>query len=130
MYQAAKTMHYLSRNTRNRYSGFPTRSDTNRPVQSQKQTRSLKFRIQEEENLYYPCSEIKGADQLRSFFEADLRLCFRIGKNPVFSLCGSKFLKYILLLYSPIVTIENGSGNFIAVEPTVCKCMKCSNHQV
>ena len=25
--------------------GFPTRSDTNRPVQSQKQARSLKFRI-------------------------------------------------------------------------------------
>ena len=29
----------------NRSSGFPTRSDTNRPVQSQKQARSLKFRI-------------------------------------------------------------------------------------
>ena len=29
----------------NRSSGFPTRSDTNRAVQSQKQARSLKFRI-------------------------------------------------------------------------------------
>ena len=29
----------------NRSSGFPTRSDTNRHVQSQKQARSLKFRI-------------------------------------------------------------------------------------
>ena len=29
----------------NRSSGFPTRSDTNRPVQSQKQARGLKFRI-------------------------------------------------------------------------------------
>ena len=37
----------------------------------------------------YPCSENKGADQLRSYCEADLRLCFRIGKNPVFSRCGS-----------------------------------------
>ena len=44
----------------------PTRSDTSRPVQSQKQARWLKFRIYEEEKLYYPCSENKGADQLRS----------------------------------------------------------------
>ena len=29
----------------NRSSGFPTRSDTNRPVQAQKRARSLKFRI-------------------------------------------------------------------------------------
>ena len=35
------------------------------------------------------CSENKGADQLRGYREADLRLCFRIGKNPVFSRCGS-----------------------------------------
>ena len=39
--------------------------------------------------MYYPCSENKGADQLRGHREADLRLCFRIGKNPVFSRCGS-----------------------------------------
>ena len=39
--------------------------------------------------MYYPCSENKGADQLRSYREADLRLCFRIGKNLVFSRCGS-----------------------------------------
>ena len=43
----------------------------------------------EEEKLYYPNSENKGADQLRSYCEADLRLCFRIGKSPVFSICGS-----------------------------------------
>ena len=68
----------------NRSSGFPTKSDKNRPVQSQKQTRSLKFWIYVQEELYYACSENKGADQLRSYCEADLRLCFRIGKNPVF----------------------------------------------
>ena len=39
--------------------------------------------------MYYPCSENKGADQLRSYCESDLCLCFRIGKNPVFSRCGS-----------------------------------------
>ena len=27
----------------------------------------------------------KGADQLRGYREADLRLCFRISKKPVFS---------------------------------------------
>ena len=26
--------------------------------------------------MYYPCSENKGADQLRGYREADLRLCF------------------------------------------------------
>ena len=31
------------------------------------------------------CSENKGADQLRSYREADLRLCFRICKTLVFS---------------------------------------------
>ena len=45
--------------------------------------------------MYYPCSENKGADQLRGHREADLRLCFRIGKNPVFSRCGSYDLSYI-----------------------------------
>ena len=41
------------------------------------------------EGLYYPCSENKGADQLRGYREADLRLCFRICKKPVFSRRGS-----------------------------------------
>ena len=31
------------------------------------------------------CSENKGADQLRGYHEADLRLCFRICKTLVFS---------------------------------------------
>ena len=35
--------------------------------------------------LYYLYSENKGADQLRGDREADLRLCFRICKKPVFS---------------------------------------------
>ena len=35
--------------------------------------------------LYYLCSENKAADQLRDYREADLRLCFCICKNPVFS---------------------------------------------
>ena len=44
--------------------GFPTRSGTNRAVQPQKIARILKFRIQVVEELYYPYSENKGADQL------------------------------------------------------------------
>ena len=65
--------------------GFPTRSDTNRAVQSQKMARGLKFRIKVGEGLYYPCNDNKDADQLRGYRKADLRLCFRICKNPVFS---------------------------------------------
>ena len=39
--------------------------------------------------MFFPCSENKGADQLRGYREADLRLCFRICKKPVFSRRGS-----------------------------------------
>ena len=70
-------------------SGFSTRSDTNQAVQPQKLDRSLKSLIKKVEGLYYPSSENKGADQLRGYREADLRLCFCICKNPVFSGQGS-----------------------------------------
>ena len=69
--------------------GFSTRSDTNQAVQSKKMTRCLKFGIKKVEGSYYICSENKGADQLRGYREADLRLCFRICKKPVFSRRGS-----------------------------------------
>ena len=57
--------------------------------------RGLKFRILVEEKLYYPYSENKGADQLRGYREADLRLCFRICKKPVFSRRGSYMIGYV-----------------------------------
>ena len=79
----------------NRSSGFPTRSDTNRAVQPQKMARGLKFRIKKVEGLYYLCGEIKGADQLRGYREADLRLCFRMCKKPVFSQRGSYYNKHV-----------------------------------
>ena len=63
---------------------FPKRSDTNQAVQSQKQARSLKFWIYEEEEVYYPFSENKGADQLRGYREADVGLWFRICRLLVF----------------------------------------------
>ena len=71
---------------------FPTWSDKNQAVQSQKMTRGLKFRIKELEGLYYLFSENKGADQLRGYREDDLRLCFRICKKPVFLRRGSTIL--------------------------------------
>ena len=51
-------------------------------MQRQKIARGLKFRLWEVEGLYCLCSENKGADQLRGYREADLRLCFRICKKP------------------------------------------------
>ena len=43
---------------------FPNGSNTNQAVQAQKMARSLKFWIYVEEELYYPRSENKGADQV------------------------------------------------------------------
>ena len=62
-------------------------------VQPQNMAIGLKFRILVEEGLYYmyPHIENKGADQLRSNCAADLRLCFRICKKPVFSQRGSNY---------------------------------------
>ena len=42
--------------------------------------------------MYYRCSENKGVDLLRSNCIADLHLCFRIGKNPVFSCSDSSVI--------------------------------------
>ena len=56
--------------------------------------------------MHYPSSENKGADQLRGYREADLRLCFRLGKNPVFSRCGSKNIIFIKLYSSTPVLFD------------------------
>ena len=53
--------------------------------------RGLKFRIKDLEGLYYLFRENKGADQLRGYREADLRLCFCICKKPVFLRRGSDY---------------------------------------
>ena len=42
--------------------------------------------------IYYLCSENKDSDQLRGYREADLHLCFRICKKPVFSWRSSNFV--------------------------------------
>ena len=64
---------------------FLTWADTNQAVQLQKMARGLKFWIKKVEGLHYLCSENKGADQLRGYREADLRLCFCIFEMLVFS---------------------------------------------
>ena len=71
-----------------RVTGFLTRSDTNQSVLPQKKAKILKFLVYVEE-FYSPFSENKGADQLCSYCTADLRLCFRICRNPFFSWHGS-----------------------------------------
>ena len=58
-----------------RSSGFPTMSDTYRPVQSLKRAKRLIISDCVHESLYYPCSENKGADRLYSKCTADPRLC-------------------------------------------------------
>ena len=45
--------------------------------------------------MYYPCSENKGADQLRSYFEADLRLCFCLCSLLVFPCGGSHYIDFV-----------------------------------
>ena len=63
---------------------FPNRSDTNQAVQSQKQVTWRIEILDLKKEVYYPCSENKGADQLRGYREADLRLFFRICRLLVF----------------------------------------------
>ena len=64
---------------------FIYKSDTNQAVQAQKMARGWKFQIKIEVEMYNPCRENKGSDQLCSYCEADLRLCFRKCKMLVFS---------------------------------------------
>ena len=65
-------------------------------MQSLNIARGLKFRIQEVEGLSYPCSENKGADQLRGYREVDLRLCFRIYTKIRFSHDAVHFKTFII----------------------------------
>ena len=58
------------------------------------------------EELYYPSSENKGADQLRGYREADLRLCFRICRLLVFPWGGS-FVCEVVVCYDPCLLAMN-----------------------
>ena len=85
---------------------FPNRSNTIWSVPSQKLGRILKFRIKVEEELYYPSSENKGADQLRSYCEAELRLCFRLCRLLVFP-CGGSHIMVEIELLTFLLEFEN-----------------------
>ena len=62
------------------------------------------------EELYYPSSENKGADQLRGYREADLRLCFRLCRLFVFPWDGSLNLTLLShLLGKPTMWFPNRS---------------------
>ena len=78
--------------------------------------RGLKFRIKVVEGLYYQYSENNGADQLRGYREADLRLCYRICKKPVFLQRGSY-----------VNTPMQYTGIFMAVEIDNFQGKTCDN---
>ena len=73
----------MSRSVRKPTTLILTRSDTNEAAQLLEMARGLKSCIKVE-IFYYPSSENNGADQLVSYREADLRLCFRIYKTLFF----------------------------------------------
>ena len=59
------------------------------------------------EELYYPCSENKGAEQLRSYCEADLHLCFRLCRLLVFPCGGSNSFQHRSLNLYPRADISS-----------------------
>ena len=68
---------------------IPSRSDTIQAVQAQKMATGWKFWFKKVEELYYLSSENKGGDQLRSYCEANLHLCFCLCRLLVFPCGGS-----------------------------------------
>ena len=80
----------------------------------------LKFRIKIEEELYYLCSENKGADQLRSYRVADQRLCFRICRKPAFSRRGS-YIKMISDLIRVCKVCLHPLESFLVCKANLCK---------
>ena len=76
----------------------PPRGKPNNVVSEQVRHKHRRW-LEKVEELYYACSENKGADQLRSYCEADLRLCFRLCRLLVFP-CGG-CISYELMLFTP-----------------------------
>ena len=70
--------------------------------------------------MYYLCSENKGADQLRGYREADLRLCFRLCRLLVFPRGGSNNNKNLAIIESWSVNLPRsllGENNTLLTEP-------------
>ena len=70
--------------------------------------------------MYYPYSENKGADQLRSYCAADLRLCFRICKN-------AGFLTTRLKCIQSGLGMLNGLNNRVNMLTTIVLSLKFLN---
>ena len=66
-------------------------------------SRGMKFWILQEEGLYYPCSENKGADQLCGYRKADLRLLSHMQKAGFLTQCSNLlFAKHSCQDYSQV----------------------------
>ena len=63
--------------------------------------------------MYYPCSENKGADQLRGYHEADLRLCFAYAKSQF-----SHDAAHIMMILYNLGSGDNGADQVII--PALC----------
>ena len=77
--------------------------------------RGLKCRVYELEGVHYRCSENKGADKLRVYHAADLRLCFHASKKAGIVImwliyktaCKTELpFKLLVTVFSPILLAE------------------------
>ena len=82
--------------------------------------------------MYYPSSENKGADQLRCYREADLRLCFRLCRLLV-SPCGGSNKTCSISLYFLFCVLTttfqsywDRSTTFYALTSTIGVNVSCS----
>ena len=66
--------------------------------------------------MYYLCSENKGADQLRGYLEADLRLCFRICRLLVFPCGGSNSEGYSGFYKDIVCRVQLTTKHFILTQ--------------
>ena len=90
------------------------------------------FVFRKERDCTIRCSENKGPDQLRGYREADLCLCFRICKNPVFSRRGSYYMhRNINATHSgqknvanPLMKLDPGSQPSYHTHIVICLAFK------
>ena len=88
------TLEALSSEMRKTTVWFTKRTHPNQAVQVQK----MLLDIESIGILHYPCSENTSANQLRSYCEADLRLCFPLCRLLVFP-CGGSHINWHVNLY-------------------------------
>ena len=88
--------------------------------------RDWKFCIYKVEELYYPSSENKGADQLRSYREADLRLCFRLCRLLVFP-CGGSFKSFTEEMFRSADCFRRTPAHLSTVLHNFCSLRKQNN---